>query len=97
MELYERVIKSMGMANQLTNLMEAEPPFMTESIGSRSIILRRPDQGNLSVNLAADPEEAEQIVAELNAIWRRLQDQRIDRLKQKFMEKFLKDEQVDDG
>lgn len=95
MELYERVLESCGMATQLQNLITAKPPFTTKGIGSRSVVLARPNEGSILVNLAADPEEAEQVVAELNAIWRRLQNQRIDRLKQKFMEKFLKDGQTD--
>ncbi len=97
MELYERVLESRDMALQLQNLITAKPPFTTGGIGSRSIILARASEGSMLVNLAADPQEAEQIVVELNAIWRHCQNQRIDRLKQMFMEKFLKDGQADNG
>lgn len=93
MELYERVLESKKMAEELQKVIGLKPPF---GIGENNCNHRI--YGNNSfIASAANEEEAKQVADDLNAIWRSCQARRIDRLKRKFMEKFLNDDDPDHG
>jgi hypothetical protein len=93
MELYERVIESRKIAEELQKVIELKPPF---GIGQNNCN-HRIYSNNSFIASAANEGEAKQVADDLNAIWRSCQARRIDRLKRKFMEKFVDDGEPDHG